>query len=113
MRRTRDRDHDVAQDEVPTRSSPEGAKQIAHASQLPIWSAGSQRGPEHPDTATSLAAVGLLLQAQGDLAGQRAILERAYHIELVVNSCGRSGRSVSGDTCTGNSTSRFTANNGH
>jgi hypothetical protein len=61
--RRRDRDHDVsilivprrrfalfsgrrreeigAQDEVPTRSSPEGAKQIAHASQLPMWSLAS------------------------------------------------------------------------
>jgi hypothetical protein len=38
------------------------------------------RGPEHPDTATSLNNLALLLQAQGDLAGARPLYERALAI---------------------------------
>ncbi len=34
-------------------------------------------GPEHPDTATSLNNLALLLQAQGDLARSRPLFERA------------------------------------
>ena len=37
-------------------------------------------GPEHPDTATSLTSLALLLYAQGDLAGARPLLERALTI---------------------------------
>ena len=37
-------------------------------------------GPEHPDTATSLNNLALLLQAQGDLAGARPLFERALAI---------------------------------
>ena len=33
-------------------------------------------GPEHPDTATSLNNLALLLQAQGDFAGARPLFER-------------------------------------
>jgi tetratricopeptide (TPR) repeat protein len=37
-------------------------------------------GPEHPDTATSLNNLALLLKAQGDFAGARPLLERALAI---------------------------------
>ena len=37
-------------------------------------------GPEHPDTATSLNNLALLLQDQGDLAGARPLFERALAI---------------------------------
>jgi tetratricopeptide (TPR) repeat protein len=37
-------------------------------------------GPEHPETATSLNNLGLLLQDQGDLAGARPLFERALAI---------------------------------
>ena len=37
-------------------------------------------GPEHPDTATSLNNLAVLLQAQGDLAGARPLFERALAI---------------------------------
>ncbi|MGO9740479.1 MAG: tetratricopeptide repeat protein, partial [Roseiarcus sp.] len=37
-------------------------------------------GPEHPDTATSLNNLALLLRAQGDLAGARPLFERALAI---------------------------------
>jgi len=37
-------------------------------------------GPEHPDTASSLNNLALLLQAQGDLAGARPLYERALAI---------------------------------
>ena len=37
-------------------------------------------GPEHPDTATSLNNLAVLLQAQGDLAGARPLYERALAI---------------------------------
>jgi Tfp pilus assembly protein PilF len=37
-------------------------------------------GPQHPDTATYLTNLGLLLAAQGDLAGARPYWERALHI---------------------------------
>ena len=37
-------------------------------------------GPEHPDTATNLNSLALLLQAQGDLAGARPLCERALAI---------------------------------
>jgi tetratricopeptide (TPR) repeat protein len=37
-------------------------------------------GPEHPDTATSLICLALLLQTQGDLAGSRPLYERALAI---------------------------------
>ena len=40
----------------------------------------SSLGPEHPDTATSLNNLALLLQAQGDLAGARPLYERALAI---------------------------------
>ena len=38
-------------------------------------------GPEHPETATSLANLALLLKAQGDLAGARPLAERALTIK--------------------------------
>jgi len=38
-------------------------------------------GPEHPDTATSLSNLALVLQAQGDVAGARPLLERALAIK--------------------------------
>jgi tetratricopeptide (TPR) repeat protein len=37
-------------------------------------------GPEHPDTATSLAGLAVLLQDQGDLVGARPLYERALAI---------------------------------
>src|SRR5262249_53925483 len=37
-------------------------------------------GPEHPDTASSLNAVAVLLMYQGDFAGARPLLERALAI---------------------------------
>lgn len=37
-------------------------------------------GPEHPNTATSLNNLGLLLQAQGDLAGARSCYEQAFRV---------------------------------
>jgi Tfp pilus assembly protein PilF len=37
-------------------------------------------GPDQPDTATSLDNLGSLLQAQGDFAGARSLLERALSI---------------------------------
>jgi tetratricopeptide (TPR) repeat protein len=37
-------------------------------------------GPEHPDTATSLNNLAVLVQAQGDLVGARPLLERALAI---------------------------------
>ena len=37
-------------------------------------------GPKHPDTATNLNNLALLLQAQGDLAGARPLYERALAI---------------------------------
>jgi tetratricopeptide (TPR) repeat protein len=38
------------------------------------------RGPEHPDTATSLNDLALLLKNQGDLAAARPLVERALAI---------------------------------
>ena len=38
-------------------------------------------GPEHPDTATSLNNLALLLEAQGDLAGAQPLFERALAID--------------------------------
>ena len=51
----------------------------------PTWSAASPSGsrcwaPQHPDTATSLNNLGMLLQAMGDLAGARPYLERSLAI---------------------------------
>ena len=37
-------------------------------------------GPEHPDTATSLATLAILLQAQGDYAAARPLFERALAV---------------------------------
>src|SRR5207253_484236 len=37
-------------------------------------------GPEHPDTATSLHNLALLLKGQGDLVGARALYDRALAI---------------------------------
>jgi hypothetical protein len=37
-------------------------------------------GPDHPDTATSLNYLAVLLQAQGDLAAARPLYERALAI---------------------------------
>jgi tetratricopeptide (TPR) repeat protein len=42
------------------------------------------RGPDHPDTASSLNHLGLLLKDQGDLAGARPPLERALAIRETV-----------------------------
>jgi hypothetical protein len=41
-------------------------------------------GPEHPDTATSLNNLAVLLKAQSDFAGARPLLERALAIREMV-----------------------------
>ena len=41
-------------------------------------------GPNHPNVATDVHNLGLVLKAQGDLAGAKAAYERALNIDIAV-----------------------------